>query len=267
MVLVRKYFASRDVNSILNCVVDQRFEEALSEAEDVDLRLSALSEEEKSQLFREKPFLGIPFTTKDWFTVRGLSWSSGLLARKHVKVRQRGKAQSQIFLTKGEEDAPVVAAMKEAGGIMLGVTNVSELCMWMESDNKVYGRTSNPYHTGRTVGGSSGGEGCVVSAGGSPWGIGSDVGGSIRIPAFFNGIFGHKPSAGIVDNSGHVPQARGIINNVYLGWWLLVLIRSGLIITFQGPGPCVAMLRTSLPCWPSWLEREPRSSSWSDRSV
>ena len=88
---MRKYFACRDVNPILNCVVDQRFEEALREAEDVDLRLSALLEEEKSQLFREKPFLGIPFTTKDWFTVRGLSWSSGLLARKDVKVRQRGE--------------------------------------------------------------------------------------------------------------------------------------------------------------------------------
>ena len=201
-----RYCYCRDVNPILNCVVDQRFEEALSEAEDVDLSLSSLSEEQKSQLFRAKPFLGIPFTTKDWFSVRGLSWSSGLLARKGVK---------------GCEDAPVVAAMKRAGGIMLAVTNVSELCMWMESNNKVYGRTSNPYHTGRTVGGSSGGEGCVVSAGGSPWGIGSDVGGSIRIPAFFNGIFGHKPSAGIVDNSGHVPRARGIINNVYLGWWLV----------------------------------------------
>ena len=205
-VLVGKYSDCRDVNSTLNCVVDQRFEEALREAGDVDLRLAALSEAEKCQLFREKPFLGIPFTTKDWFSVRGLSWSSGLLARKDVK---------------GETDAPVVAAMKEAGGIMLAVTNVSELCMWMESNNKVYGRTSNPYHTGKTVGGSSGGEGCVLSAGGSPWGIGSDVGGSIRIPAFFNGIFGHKPSAGIVDNSGHVPQARGIINDVYLGWWQL----------------------------------------------
>ena len=200
--LLSEIFCCRDVNPILNCVVDQRFEEALREAEDVDLSLSALSEEEKSQLFQEKPFLGVPFTTKDWFTVRGLSWSSGLLARKGVK---------------GCEDAPVVAAMKRAGGIVVGVTNVSELCMWMESDNRVYGRTSNPYHTGRTVGGSSGGEGCVISAGGSPWGIGSDVGGSIRIPAFFNGIFGHKPSAGIVDNSGHFPRARGIINNVYLG--------------------------------------------------
>ena len=112
--------------------------------------------------------------------------------------------------------------MKSAGCILLAVTNVSELCMWMESNNKVYGRTNNPYHTGRTVGGSSGGEGCVISAGGSAWGVGSDVGGSIRMPAFFNGIFGHKPSTGIVENAGQLPQAYGIINT-YLGRFAKVL--------------------------------------------
>ena len=99
--------------------------------------------------------------------------------------------------------------MRKAGAIPLAVTNVSELCMWMESSNTVYGRTSNPYHTGRTVGGSSGGEGCVIFSAGSPWGIGSDVGGSIRMPSFFNGIFGHKPSTGIVDNGGQLPLAHG----------------------------------------------------------
>ena len=137
--------------------------------------------------------------------------------------------------------------MKAAGCIMLAVTNVSELCMWMESNNKVYGRTCNPYHTGRTVGGSSGGEGCVISAGGSPWGIGSDVGGSIRIPAFFNGIYGHKPSAGIVDNSGHVPRARGIINDIYLGGLSMILPGESCELCYQGLAPCVVMQRTSLP--------------------
>ena len=112
--------------------------------------------------------------------------------------------------------------MKSAGCILLAVTNVSELCMWMESNNKVYGRSNNPYHTGRTVGGSSGGEGCVISAGGSGWGVGSDVGGSIRMPAFFNGIFGHKPSTGIVENAGQLPKAYGVINT-YLGKFAKVL--------------------------------------------
>ena len=115
--------------------------------------------------------------------------------------------------------------MKSAGCILVGVTNVSELCMWMESNNTVYGRSHNPYHTGRTVGGSSGGEGAVIAAAGSTWGVGSDVGGSIRMPAFFNGIFGHKPSTGIVNNHGQLPQACGIINE-YLGIVIYTFILS-----------------------------------------
>lgn len=185
----------RDVNGILNCVVDERFGEAIVEAKQIDQLLKTLSPEKRKDIFVQKPFLGIPFTTKDCFAVAGLSWSAGLLARKNVKA---------TF------DAPVVGAMRRAGAIPLAVTNVSELCMWMESSNTAYGRTCNPYHTGRTVGGSSGGEGCVISSAGSPWGIGSDVGGSIRMPSFFNGIFGHKPSTGIVNNGGQLPLAHGV---------------------------------------------------------
>ena len=107
-------------------------------------------------------------------------------------------------------------------GIPIGVTNVSELCMWMESSNKVYGRTNNPYHIGRTCGGSSGGEAAILAAGGSPMGIGSDVGGSIRMPAFFNGIFGHKPSTGVVSNKGQIPVAHGIIDT-FLSTGILVM--------------------------------------------
>ena len=77
---------------------------------------------------------------------------------------------------------------------------------------KVYGRTNNPYHNGRIPGGSSGGEASNLAAAGSPFGIGSDVGGSIRMPAFFNGIFGHKPSTGLVSNKGQIPGATGIID-------------------------------------------------------
>ena len=84
--------------------------------------------------------------------------------------------------------------------------------MWMESSNKVYGRTNNPYHIGRIPGGSSGGEAAILASGGSPMGIGSDVGGSIRMPAFFNGIFGHKPSTGLVSNKGQIPVAQGVID-------------------------------------------------------
>jgi fatty acid amide hydrolase 2 len=101
-----------------------------------------------------------------------------------------------------------VARLREAGAIPLGVTNTSELCMWLESANRVYGRTNNPYDAGRTAGGSSGGEGAIIGAGASPFGLGSDVAGSIRMPAFFNGIFGHKPSSGLVPNAGQFPCAE-----------------------------------------------------------
>ena len=81
--------------------------------------------------------------------------------------------------------------------------------MWMETNNRVYGRTNNPYDPERIVGGSSGGEGAIVGAGASPFGIGSDIGGSIRMPAFFNGVFGHKPTGGLVPGSGQYPAATG----------------------------------------------------------
>jgi fatty acid amide hydrolase 2 len=79
--------------------------------------------------------------------------------------------------------------------------------MWMESHNRVYGRSNNPYDPGRIVGGSSGGEGAIIGAGGAPFGLGADVGGSIRMPAFFNGVFGHKPTGGLVPNTGQFPIA------------------------------------------------------------
>src|SRR3954452_22424258 len=87
----------------------------------------------------------------------------------------------------------------------LGVTNTSEATMWIESSNRLYGRTNNAYHPKRTAGGSSGGEGAAIGAGFAPIGLGSDIGGSIRLPAFFNGVFGHKPSPGIIPCSGHFP--------------------------------------------------------------
>merc|ERR1719500_2467401 len=106
--------------------------------------------------------------------------------------------------------------MVDAGAIPIAVTNVSELCLWMESSNKVYGRTLNPYHRGRTVGGSSGGEGCALTAAASVVGIGSDVGGSIRMPAFFCGIYGHKATSGVISNKGQLPKAHGVVDREML---------------------------------------------------
>uniref|UniRef100_A0A6P7H3G0 Fatty-acid amide hydrolase 2-like n=1 Tax=Diabrotica virgifera virgifera TaxID=50390 RepID=A0A6P7H3G0_DIAVI len=128
--------------------------------------------------------------------------SSGLVKRKHIIAG---------------DDAKVVARLKNAGAIPIALTNVSELCMWWESANNVHGRSNNPYDVNRIVGGSSGGEGCAQAAAITAFGIGSDIGGSIRMPSFFNGIFGHKPSPGVVPNHGQYPEPVTEEQNRFLG--------------------------------------------------
>lgn len=174
----------KQVNPTLNAVVVTRFEQARAEADAAD-RLRA---DPRGRPL--PPLHGVPCTIKESFALTGMPNTSGLVARKGVV---------------STEDAPTVARLREAGAIPLGVTNTSELCLWMESSNRVYGRTNNPYDPRRIVGGSSGGEGAVVGSGSSPFGLGSDIGGSIRMPAFFNGVFGHKPSPGLVPNEGQYP--------------------------------------------------------------
>lgn len=98
---------------------------------------------------------------------------------------------------RSQEDATVVNFVKSAGGILIAKTNIPELNLWTESRNNLYGQTCNPYNTTRNVGGSSGGEGAIIAACGAAVSIGSDIGGSTRMPAFFNGVFGHKPTEGL----------------------------------------------------------------------
>src|SRR5205823_1477195 len=105
----------------------------------------------------------------------------------------------------GDEDAPVVARMRAAGSIILGLTNVSEAGLWLETYNTVYGRTNNAYSVRHISGGSTGGEASIIGAGGSAIGLGADIGGSIRNPCFFNGIVGHKPTGGLLPSIGHWP--------------------------------------------------------------
>lgn len=176
----------RQVNPVLNAVVKERFDEARAEADRADELLRSLPEEDLP------PFHGVPCSIKESFALTGMPNSAGLVARRD-KV--------------ATSDAVAVERLRRAGAIPLGVTNVSELCMWMESSNRVYGRTNNPYDPARIVGGSSGGEGAIIGAGGTPFGLGSDVGGSIRMPAFFNGVFGHKPTGGLVPGTGQWPNA------------------------------------------------------------
>ncbi|XP_072534616.1 fatty-acid amide hydrolase 2-A-like [Salminus brasiliensis] len=183
----------QEVNPLINALVKDRFTAALQEAAQVD----KLIEEEtggEDVLEDRLPLLGVPFTVKEAFALQGMPNSTGLLSRKAVI--------SGI-------DAPSVALLKRAGAIPLGVTNCSELCMWLESHNHLYGITRNPYNLGRIAGGSSGGEGSIIGGGASVIGVGSDIGGSIRIPCFFNGVFGHKPTSGIVNNAGQYPPPSG----------------------------------------------------------
>lgn len=191
------------VNPLLNAVVGDRFEEALEEAKHIDKVLDSCDvscSREKSELLR-KPLLGVPITVKESLACKGFMHSAGLVDRKNLIA---------------VEDASVVENLRNAGAIPIAVTNCSELCMWWETMNNVYGRTNNPYDTSRIAGGSSGGEGAIISAAGSVCGIGSDVGGSVRMPAFFNGIFGHKPSPSIVPNQGHFPQGTSEAFDEYL---------------------------------------------------
>ncbi len=171
----------------LHAVVADRFGAALDEARRADLVVASRDPRELP------PFLGVPCTIKEAFALEGMPNTGGLLAR-------RGRLATK--------DATAVKRLRAAGAIPMGVTNLSELCMWMESSNRVYGRTNNAYDPTRTAGGSSGGEGAIVGAAASPFGLGSDVGGSIRMPAFFNGVFGHKPTGGLVPNSGQFPIAE-----------------------------------------------------------
>ncbi len=141
---------------------------------------------------------GVPFAVKDILNAQGLVASAG----------NRGLLAS----LKAHEDATLVARLKGAGAILLGLTNVPELCRGGDSDNLVYGRTNNPYDLSRTPGGSSGGSAALIAAGGAPLAIGSDGGGSISQPAHCTGIAGLKPSHGRFPNTGNATgDAFGIL--------------------------------------------------------
>lgn len=139
---------------------------------------------------RAKPLLGVPFTVKDTIDVAGMPSTAGTLRRA---------------LNVPEVDATAIALLKEAGAIVIGKTNTSELALDYTTDNPVFGRANNPHDLARTPGGSSGGCAAAVSARMAPFGVGSDLAGSVRIPAHFCGVLGLKPTAGRVSGAGHFP--------------------------------------------------------------
>jgi len=107
------------------------------------------------------------------------------------------------------QDAPLVARLRKAGAVVLGVTNTPEFLMAWETDNLLYGRTNSPWDLDRTAGGSSGGEAAAIATGMSAGGVGSDGGGSIRVPVHFSGICGLKPTPGRIPSTGHFPPSGG----------------------------------------------------------
>src|SRR5213082_2884900 len=137
---------------------------------------------------------GVPVSIKSSIEVAGFRCEAG------TKLRQ-GTVASQ--------DAPLVSRLRDAGAIILGTTKTPELLMAWETDNLLYGRTSNPWDLTRTPGGSSGGEAAAIASGMSAAGVGSDGGGSIRVPAHFSGICGLKPTPGRVPATGHFPESLG----------------------------------------------------------
>ena len=137
---------------------------------------------------------GVPITVKDTIETAGLRTTSGSRMRaEHVPQR----------------DAPVVARLKAAGAIVLGKTNAAEMAMDYTADNPVFGRTNHPLSPNLTPGGSSGGEAVAIATGMSPGGLGSDLAGSIRIPAHFCGVTGLKPTTGRVPGEGQFPTSTG----------------------------------------------------------
>jgi amidase len=140
------------------------------------------------------PLHGLPMTIKDVFETEGL-------------VTTSGAQELADYVPKA--DAVAVARLKAAGAIVFGKTNTPLYAGDWQTYNDVYGRTNNPWDHGRTTGGSSGGAAAAVAAGLTPFELGSDIGGSIRIPSHYNGVYGLKPSHGIVPLIGHIPGPPG----------------------------------------------------------
>jgi Asp-tRNA(Asn)/Glu-tRNA(Gln) amidotransferase A subunit family amidase len=142
---------------------------------------------------RPGPLSGVPFTVKEAID------TAALPACEASRLRP---------VETPAADAPAVARLREAGAILIGKTNISELCAHPDSSNLVYGATRNPVDQSRSACGSSGGEGAAVGSGMSAFGIGSDYGGSIRAPAHFCGVAGMRPGVGRVPTGGHLPRMQ-----------------------------------------------------------
>src|SRR6185436_5908666 len=165
----------------INAVVVHDFERARAAAAQADKALAA---------GERRPLLGLPMTVKEAFNVAGLPTTWGF---------PRGKDWRPA------EDALIVARAKAAGDIVLGKTNVPVALADWQSYNDIYGTTNNPWDLGRTPGGSSGGSAAALAAGYVSLELGSDIGGSLRVPAHYCGVYAHKPSLVLIPGRGQTP--------------------------------------------------------------
>jgi fatty acid amide hydrolase len=161
-----------EVNPALNAVVVKRYEEARGEADAIDQR--------RARGETLPPLAGVPITVKECFDLTGTAATFGLSKRAAARATS---------------DDPYVARLRSAGAIVAAKTNVAQLLIYSESDNPLYGRANNPWNLERSCGGSSGGEAAILGAGASMLGLGTDIGGSVRIPAAFCGISSLRPTA------------------------------------------------------------------------
>lgn len=184
--LLKAHLARHEqTHAALNAVVMADPERALEAAR--------ASDDRRAKRKRQGPLAGLPMTLKDTFDVAGMPASSGL---ETLRRRQA-------------EDATVVAHARAAGAVIWGKTNVPVMAADWQSFNALYGASNNPWDPSRTTGGSSGGAAAALAARVTALEIGSDIGGSLRVPASFCGVFSHKPTWGLVSQHGHVPPRPG----------------------------------------------------------
>lgn len=174
------------VNPRLNAMVASRADDVRREASEADAR--------RLRGDPLPPLHGLPCSIKDSLDVTGMASTFGIPARAGHRARQ---------------DERHVARLRKAGAIVLGKTNVSQCLIYTEADNPLYGRTHNPWNPARSPGGSSGGEAALIAAGGSPLGLGTDIGGSVRVPAAFCGIASLKPTEGRFPDFGEYSVPPG----------------------------------------------------------
>ncbi|KAI1731310.1 amidase domain-containing protein [Ditylenchus destructor] len=184
----------KSVQPFVNAIVAENFEAALDEAKRIDSFLAGIDEnsDEYHNLANATPLLGVPFTVKNNIDVKGFVTSAA--CKKYLSNSPAVK------------DAIVVERLRNAGAIPVALTNLPKIAMNWTCENEIYGRTCNPYDLRRIPGGSSGGEGAVIASAGSLFGLGNDLGGSVRIPALMCGVFGLKPTKHVVPLDGMVPE-------------------------------------------------------------